>query len=109
MTAVRVLLYDLPRLLHDATAALLSGEPDIEVISDGGADPVVAAAASGSRLVVLGCQAGAPPAAFLELVRDGAPVSALAIMADGRRTSLYVPLGELTREGLLTAIRKVVE
>jgi DNA-binding NarL/FixJ family response regulator len=103
-------LVDIPPLLRDIVRASLAGEPDIDVVADleGGAALESALDRLRPDVVILG--PAAPPDAAAALVAAARVRRALTLDEAGRAV-LYelgprrVPLGEVSKDVLVTAIR----
>jgi hypothetical protein len=94
------------RMLRDLVAGLLLRYPDIEVVSaDAGTPLTQAVDETGARFLIVGNGEGELGAACTALVDERPHVRALAIIDDGRQSVLFEPVGELSPEALVAAVR----
>ena len=105
---IRILLVDMPRLLQDVVTRILEPHADLEVVVPAGSgsravlDLVRGAAA---EVVVTGVRGAALADLLAQLVQSRSPSRVLAVADDGQHALLCTPLGDLSPDGLLAAIR----
>jgi DNA-binding NarL/FixJ family response regulator len=113
---IRVLLTGLPVVVADALERILGLQRDMEVIGHV-ADPIevlLSVMGDGADVVILGLQNEELPGIASHLLSESPQLRILALGPDGRRAFLaelrtkVVPLGELSPEGLVEAIRTAV-
>jgi DNA-binding NarL/FixJ family response regulator len=114
LSPIRVLIVDMPRILHDIVHATLATERDIVVVGDVALmseplDDVVEAA--DPAVLVLGAGHPAAAAGGRDLLARHAGLKLLTLDDDGAQTHLVelrptaTPLGELSPATLVSAIR----
>lgn len=116
MAEIRVLLAEMPRMLHDIVTDIVSSQPDMLVAGPPASrDDLARAVRHSSADVVIAGQRGATePNGYGELLVAFPRLKVLSIAGDGRRTSLHemrpctVPLGEVSVDELVEAIRAAV-
>ena len=99
---------DIPRVLEDIIRAAFRGDPDFVFVAEGSPEPVDVAAAidrEGAGFVILWGRKPEPPEVFRGLLEERPLTKMLAVAGDGRENFLYVPLGELSPQGLAEAVR----
>lgn len=115
MVRIRILLTNLPRMLQDVLERVLADQDDMELVGYV-ADPIevlLIATAREIEVVILGVEDGLPGVAS-HLLEERPQLKILAVSPDGRRAFLYhlqpymVPIGELSPDGLVDAIRAAV-
>lgn len=110
------MLAGLPRMLADIVQRVLGDAPDLDVVGlPGPADPPGRLADSiaehGADVLVTGLRPTQSIDQFAVLLRSHPALRIFALEGDGRRTVLYelqphtVPLGDVSPEGLIDAIR----
>ena len=113
---IRILLTGLPDAVADALELSLEPQSDMEVIGHF-SDPIevlLAATQDGADVVILGLEHDELPGIASHMLSERPQLRILAVSPDGRRAFVYklspqvVPLGELSPEGLVEAIRAVV-
>ena len=116
MEHIRVVLAGLPRMLRDIVQRVLADAPDLDVIhSPEGLERLMDTLKEHDPDVVV---TGLGPAQRIEqfaaLLRAHPSLRILALEGDGRRAVMYelqphaVPLGDVSTEGLIDAIRSSV-
>ena len=108
MTITRVLLVDMSQLLRDVVSRVIGAHPDLEVIGSwaGGSVHVVdALRRDAPDVVVIGARRPELPDLIIHLVESRSPIRVVAMAGDGQHAFLCSPLGEVSTDGLLTAIR----
>jgi hypothetical protein len=119
VAAERILLTDLSRLLREVVARMIAPYPDLEVVGplsgrsdddpgdgDGdGVDVIEAVRRTEPDVVVIGTGRSGFPALLPYLVESRSDVHVVALAGDGHHAYLCKPLGEVSPEGLLAAIR----
>jgi DNA-binding NarL/FixJ family response regulator len=111
--STRVLLIDMPRILREVIREVLIAQPDIEIAGELESEEGVAIAAeeSAAEVIIFGSEERELPAAWRKLLEQRPGLRVLTVLSDGRESYLYelrphrVPLGEVSPEGLLRAIR----
>ena len=115
MPPIRVLIYDVPRMLHEIVIDALGHEAGVAVVPPPAGCTTLAAtlrAVRGADVVVV--DAGHPElseAAWPPPLAGRVGPALLAVAADGRQASLvelwphHVALGELSPDALATAVR----
>jgi hypothetical protein len=94
------------RMLQDLVGRLLSNYPDIELLRAQAGTPLTRAVDdTGARFLIVGNGERNLGAACTALVDARPHVRALAIIDDGRRSVLFEPVGELSPEALVAAVR----
>ncbi|MGZ8715480.1 MAG: hypothetical protein ACXWYO_00045 [Gaiellaceae bacterium] len=96
MASIRVVLIDMPKMLHDVVSELIAGSPGIEVVPDQVSADVVVAGAEAVR-----CEP------FERLLGGRERLAVLTIDREGRDSRLYAlrRLGEVSTEELVATIR----
>jgi len=112
----RILLVEMTRMLCDILAAVLSAEPDMEVVgvlpSRGKLRATVAE--TKADVVVLALEDSELPEDCGRLLHAHPRMRVLGVASDGRRGFLYelrplkAPLGELSPQGLVETIRTLL-
>jgi hypothetical protein len=105
---IRVLLVDIPRVLEEIVRAAFAGDPEYVFVAEGSREPVDVVAAidrEGAGFVILWGRKPEPPEVFRGLLEKRPFTNMLALAGDGRENFLYVPLGELSPQGLSEAVR----
>jgi hypothetical protein len=106
----------MPRMLRDIITQTVSHEPDMVLVGEHTerTDLVSAARASQADVVVVGVSDAELPAQCEALFMMSPGIRVLGITGDGRRAFLWelrpnrTPLGEVSPEGLVEAIRTAV-
>ena len=102
-------------MLQDIVTRILETAPDMRVLSQSMSDDelVTAAAESNIDVTILGCEEGELPELGCRLLNARPGIKILGLASDGRRSYVYelrprsVPLGEVSPQGLLEAVRDV--
>ena len=113
---IRILLTGLTIAVADALEHILNSQGDMEVIGhlDDPLEILLAATLEGADVVILGLDQEELPGIASHLLSERPGLRILAVSPDGRRAFLFelrpqvVPLGELSPEGLVDAIRTVM-
>ncbi|HKP27922.1 MAG TPA: hypothetical protein VJU15_00870 [Gemmatimonadales bacterium] len=116
MERVHVVLAGLPRMLAEIVRRVLGEAQDLDVVdlslsSDGLADSL---AYHEADVLVTGLRPNQSIERFASLLRSHPSLRIFALEGDGRRAILYelqphtVPLGDVSPEGLIDAIRSTV-
>jgi hypothetical protein len=103
------------RMMHEIVTDVLSSQPDIEVVANG-VSPVVSGMKrtpddTSPDVIILGERSQRAAVAYEDLLYSLPRTKVLAISDDGRESFLYelrpreVALGQLSAEGLLSAVR----
>ena len=116
MERVRVVLAGLPRMLADIVRRVLGEAPDLEVIdlSATSEDLMDSLEYHDPDVLVTGLRPKESVEQFASLLRAHPALRIFALEGDGRRAVLYelqphtVPLGDVSPEGLIEAIRSTV-
>ena len=110
----RILLVNIPQLLRDLIKGFLADEPQAEVVAEAATidEGVAAARTAAADFVIVGTADDALPNEFWRLLTDDpAGLTVLSVAGDGKHGTLHElrpqqsPLGPLTRERLLGAIK----
>ena len=117
MERIRILLVDMPRMLREIVNQSVSAQPDMEVVAEHAAHASMLSAARRSRanVVIVGDDGAEIDERCERLALRHPDVGVLALSVDGRQTVLYelrpyrVPLGELSPQQLVDAIRDAVQ
>ena len=110
---IRILLVEMPRMLHDVVGSILGGEPDLCVVADGVAAGALVERVERERpdVVVLCVESESPPAMCEELLGRFPRLAVVALEDRGERGSIYMMqpmrfrVAEVSRTELVTAIR----
>jgi len=113
---IRILLIDMPRMLREIVGETVSAQPDMEVVAEHTyhASMLSAAITSRAQAVVVGSDGDEVEGLCERLALQRPDLSVLAVSADGRQTVVHelrphrVPLGELSPQQLVDAIRDAV-
>jgi hypothetical protein len=111
VTPSRVLVFAMPRLLHDILDRLLTAATDVEVVDPRAGEDLVDAAVRTQADVVIAPETSVRQEAVCRLFASRARTRLLAISADGRRGDLYElcpqrrAIAELTADAILDSIR----
>ena len=116
MERVRVVLAGLPRMLADIVRRVLGEAPDLEVVDLSGAaeDLMDSVKDHEPDVLVTGLRPHETVDRFASLLLAHPSLRIFALEGDGRRAVLYelqphtVPLGDVSPEGLIDAIRSTV-
>ena len=95
-------------MLEDIIRAAFGDDPAFVFVAEGSPEPVDVAAAidrEGAGFVILWGKKPEPPEVFRGLLEKRPLTKMLAVAGDGRENFLYVPLGELSPQGLAEAVR----
>ena len=111
--SIGILLGEMPRMLQDVVGNIVGVEPDLHVIADGVEPAALVDRVERDRpdVVVLWAQSATPPALCDELLGRFPRLAVVALEDGGQRASMYVmrparvPLSEMSRTQLVTAIR----
>jgi hypothetical protein len=105
----RILIATLPTLLRDIVIDTIADRPDMDVVGvvDSGASIVDAVDRTGATVVIVGAVAAArlARAELLERGTDGPGL--LVLSPDSGATVVEVPLGDISPDGLVHAVRQV--
>ncbi|MDQ6829298.1 MAG: hypothetical protein M3081_10575 [Gemmatimonadota bacterium] len=112
MLPIRVVLADMPRMLHDIVRTILSAEPDIEIETTTVPQREIASARAitGADVVIL-AEPEAPTDEYAAMLYAHPRLRLVAISDDGRRAVLYElrphrsPLGDMSPNALVQAVR----
>jgi two-component system response regulator DesR len=113
---IRVLLAGMPRMLRDVFTLVLADQPDMEVVGEltDLLDLLLAARYTHSDVAILGLRDAEFPGICTHLLAEYPHIKILGVTRDGRRAFVYalrpskVPVGEVSPDGLLAAIREAV-
>ena len=116
MAHIRILLAGLSRMLADIVRRVLTGSPDLEVVGTLGRLDEVAPALlrADADVLIVGLEGADAMAEFEPLLATHPYLKIFALDGDGRRAVLYelrphsIPLGELSPQSLIDAIRSAV-
>jgi hypothetical protein len=110
--ATRVLIFPLPRLLHDIIHELLSDVAGVELVDcPSGVGGIAEAAVQTNAHLVIASERQAQPQAARALLQRMPRAHALAVSHDGRSAVLYdlrphrCPIGELSAATVRAAVR----
>jgi len=103
-------------MLRGILKKAISTEPDMEIVGElaDGIPLLLAAAQTQADVVITGLQDSELPGICSHLLNEYPHIKVLGLTADGRHGSLYefqlheVPLGEISQQELLAAIRAAV-
>ena len=116
MDQIRVLLAEMPRILRDVFKQVVADQSDMDVVGEL-FDPfglLLAAGQTRADVVILGLHNSEFPGICSHLLSEYPHIKILGVTEDGRRACLYelrpqkIPVGEVSPEGLLAAIRTAV-
>lgn len=113
MEHIRILLGDMPPLLHDIVTDLVARQDDMRIVGELGADVSLGASARryDASVVILGVATSDVPVEVQDLVYEQRGAKVLAVEADGRHAWLYelrphqVRIGEVSPRMLIDTIR----
>lgn len=116
MVSIRVMLAGLPRMLTEIVGRVLAGAPDLEVTTwPNGLERLVEIPAEEQPdVIVTSLGPGQRLEDLASLLRARPSLRILALEGDGRHAVMYelqphaVPLGDVSAEGLVEAIRSAV-
>lgn len=116
MERIRILLAEIPQTLCGVIKEIISAEPDMEIVGEvtDGIRLLLAAGEAQADVVVTGLRDSELPGICSHLLNEYPHLKVLALTTDGRTGSLYefqlheVPLGEISQQELLAAIRSAV-
>ena len=107
----RIILVGLPRMLNDVVKQIIDEQPDLEVVAEVGCESDVAHAVAGHDAELVIADPSCTDGAIERLVGRRSSLRLLEVQANGRWSCLSelrphrVPLGEISPERLLEAIR----
>ncbi len=115
-TRTRVLLWDMPTMMHDIILQLLMKESDFQVAAPTDKSSTLLDASKKYRpdIVVTSCGEDEANTTYRDLLLECPRLKVLDVRSDGRKGYLYElrperkQLGELSPESLVTAIREAV-
>ena len=108
----RVLLVDMPRMLRDIVGAIVTGQPDLEVVGEVDSSEALVACAERTQPHVL--IVGSEPSVLTtsrRLMADASRLRVIEVVAEGRAGYLYQRLpertlvGDISPEALLSVVR----
>jgi hypothetical protein len=105
---IRVVLVDMPNMLHDVVSDLIAGAAELELVGDlRDADGLDRAVAGGNADVVVAGAGSVEPGPFAKLLGAHERLAVLTIDWTGRDSRLYElrRLGEVSPDDLLATIR----
>ncbi len=112
---IRIALVDMPQMLREITRAVVAGEPGAEIVAEYAAPvPLADVVRASDAQVLVVRDTPTVSAEATSLLDESRPLGVLAISDDGRSTVVYelkphrVPLGEVSPERLVDAIRSAV-
>ncbi len=116
MDRIRVLVAEMPRMLRDLFKHVVAEQTDMDLVGEL-LDPLgllLAAGQTHADVVILGLHNSEFPGICSHLLGEYPHIKILGVTEDGRRAYLYelrpekIPVGEVSPEGLLAAIRTAV-
>ena len=115
--AIRIVLGDMPRLLHDIVVERLSNEGDMEIVGEGSREEEMErlARSPGTDVIVEAGDEDEPRGLGGRLLQERSRIKLVVLAADGRKAFLYrltperIALGQVSPQGLVAAIRAAVE
>jgi DNA-binding NarL/FixJ family response regulator len=110
---IRILLADLPRMLHDIIQSIIAEQADMSVVgtTQDRASMTGALARTHADVAIIGLRGNESEAVLEPLLRANAHLKVLAISGDNRAATLYelrphsVALGDVSPSSLMDAIR----
>ena len=105
---IRVLLWQAPKMLHGIIGPMIKRETDLEDITPAASDLTLLDVIEKHMpdVVVTSIRANGVDDTYSELLLVQPHLKVLAVRAEGRPVLQYKSLGDLSPEGLLTAIRE---
>ena len=114
MVGIRILLVEMPRMVHDVVEDIVGVEPDLYVVADGVEADALVERVERERpdVVMLWVESASPPAMCEELLSRFPRLAVVALEDRGERGSIYMMrprrfrVAEISRTRLVTAIRR---
>ena len=113
MDRIRILLAEVPRMLREIIESVIAGQHDMSIVGAIDTRDRVATALgqTPADVVIVGLRTGETAATLDPMLFEQPRLKMLAIGSNGRSSSLYelrpytIPLGDVSPQGLIDAIR----